>query len=143
MINGNNETTKICISDVVLEDMFEENPNVQRETSSSLENGNEEIMKSNFKKLHVQRKSWKPHGRTSLCWTFYCVNDNAENNLVNKQIMHYILCYQNVVIGINLKTQMKKGLISYYKTNGITFLKKHVQIIFLLYKVLKKKWTVC
>jgi hypothetical protein len=57
MINGNNETTKICISDVVLEDMFEENPNVQRETSSSLENGNEEIMKSNFKKLHVQRKS--------------------------------------------------------------------------------------
>jgi hypothetical protein len=67
------------------------------------------------------------------------VNDNAENNLVNKQIMHYILCYQNVVIGINLKTQMKKGLISYYKTNGITFLKKHVQIIFLLYKVLKKK----
>jgi hypothetical protein len=29
-------------------------------------------------------------------------------------------------IGINPRTQVKKGLISYYKTNAIFFLKKHV-----------------
>jgi hypothetical protein len=37
-----------------------------------------------------------------------------------------ILCYQEPVIGINSKTQATKGLISYYKTNGITFLKTHM-----------------
>jgi len=36
------------------------------------------------------------------------------------------LCYQELVIGINSRTQARKGLISYYKTNGITSLKKHV-----------------
>jgi hypothetical protein len=40
--------------------------------------------------------------------------------------MRCIPYYQNLVIGINPRTQMRKGLISYYKTNGITFLKKHV-----------------
>jgi len=42
--------------------------------------------------------------------------------------MDYILCYQNLVIGINLTTQMRKGLNFYYKTNGITSLKKHVDV---------------
>jgi hypothetical protein len=83
MISGNNETIEICINDVVLEDMYEENPNVQIETSSNLKNGSEEIMKGNLKKLHVQKKIWKPHGRTTLCWSFYCVNDNAKIDLVN------------------------------------------------------------
>jgi len=40
--------------------------------------------------------------------------------------MHCILCYQESIIGRNLRTQARKGLISYYKRNGITFLKKHV-----------------
>jgi len=122
MISGNNETIEICINDVILENLFEENPNVQTKTSSNLENDNEKIRKGNLKKLFVQRKSWKPHGRTSLCWSFYCVNDNAKIVLVNTQIMYCIFHYQNLVNGINPKTKMKKGLISYYKTNGITFL---------------------
>jgi hypothetical protein len=126
MIIGNNETIEICINDVVLEDMYEENPNVQTKINGNLENGSDEIMKGNLKKLHVQRKSWEPHGRTSSCWSFYCVNDNAKVNLVNTQIMHYILYYQNPIIAINPKTQMKKGLIFYYKTNGIISLKKHL-----------------
>ncbi len=122
MISGNNETIEICINNVILEDLFEENPNVQTETSRNLKNDKEKIMKGNLKKLFVQRKSQKPHGKTSLCWSFYFVNDNAKIDLVNTQIMYCILCYQNLVIGIDPKTKMKKGLISYYKTNGITFL---------------------
>jgi hypothetical protein len=78
VISGNNETIEICINDVVLENKFEENPSVQTKTSRNLKNGSEEIMKGNLKKLHAQRKIWKPHGRTSLCWNFYCVNDNAQ-----------------------------------------------------------------
>jgi hypothetical protein len=34
--------------------------------------------------------------------------------------MHCVLCYQNPVIGINPRIQVRKGLIFYYKTNGIT-----------------------
>jgi hypothetical protein len=79
-------------------------------------------MKENLKKLHAQKQIWKPHGRTSLCWSFYCVNDNVKVDLVNTQIMCCILCYQNLAIGINPRIQAKKGLISYYKTIGITSL---------------------
>jgi len=39
-----------------------------------------------------------------------------------------ILCYQKFITRINSKTQTRKGLISYYKTNGITSLKKHVDV---------------
>ncbi len=56
MISGNNETIEICMNDVVLENRFKENPNVQTETIRNLENGGEEIMKENLKKLHVQTK---------------------------------------------------------------------------------------
>jgi predicted ATP-grasp superfamily ATP-dependent carboligase len=42
--------------------------------------------------------------------------------------MRCIFYYQNPVIGINRKTQAKKGFIIYYKTNGIIFHKKHVDI---------------
>jgi hypothetical protein len=79
-------------------------------------------MKGNLKKLYAKRKIWKPHDITSLCWSFYCVNDNVEVNLVNTKIIHCILCYQNLVIGINPRTQVKKELISHNKTNGITYL---------------------
>jgi hypothetical protein len=71
---------------------------------------------------------WKPHGKTSLCWIFHYINDNAQIDLVNPQIMRCILCCQNLVIGINPITQMRKGLISYYETNGITSFKKHTDI---------------
>ncbi len=91
-----------------------QNPNVQIEKSRNPKNGNEKIMKENLKKLHAWRKIWKPHGITSLCWIFYYVNDNAEVDLVNTQIMHCIFYYQNPIlriIGINPRTQAREGLI--------------------------------
>jgi hypothetical protein len=42
--------------------------------------------------------------------------------------MHCILCYQELVIAINSRIQARKGLISCCKTNGITSLKKHVDV---------------
>jgi hypothetical protein len=108
VLNGNNEIIEICMNDVVLEDGSEKNPSVQIETSRNPKNGSEKIMNENLKTLHVQRKIWKPHGRTSLCWSFYCVNDNAKVGLVNIQIMCYIFCYQNPIIGINPRTPVRK-----------------------------------
>jgi hypothetical protein len=42
--------------------------------------------------------------------------------------MHCILGYQNPIVGISTRTQARKGLISYYKTNGITFLKRNMDV---------------
>jgi hypothetical protein len=56
MISGNNETIEIWTNDVVLEDGSEENPSVQIETNKNPKSGNEEIMKGNLKKFHVQTK---------------------------------------------------------------------------------------
>ncbi len=100
--------------------IMEENVNVQTKTSKNPQNEREQEMQINLKKLQAQRKSQKPHGRLSLCWNFYRVNDNAKVDLKNTQIMCYIICYQEPIIRINLKIQAKKGLIFYYKTNRIT-----------------------
>ncbi len=108
VINGNDETIEICMNDVVLKNRFEENPSVQTKTSRNPKSGSEKIMKENLKKMHVQRKTWKLHARISLCWSFYYVNDNAKVDLINIQIMRCKLYYQNLVIGINPRTQMRK-----------------------------------
>jgi hypothetical protein len=51
------------------------------------------------------------------------VSNNTKNEFENMQIMQCILCYQEPEVGINFITQTKKGIISYYKKNGINFLK--------------------
>jgi hypothetical protein len=40
--------------------------------------------------------------------------------------MHFIICYNILVNASSFKTQTRKGLISYYKINGITTFNKHV-----------------
>jgi hypothetical protein len=46
---------------------FEENPIVQIEISKNPKGQNEkDIMQNKIKIFHVQRKYWKPHGKTSL-----------------------------------------------------------------------------
>jgi hypothetical protein len=55
-----------------------------------------------------------------------CVNDNKNVDLENPQIMRCIFCFNNLVNATNPRTQSRKGLISYYKTNGIYFFLKHV-----------------
>jgi hypothetical protein len=41
-------------------------------------------------------------------------------------MMHCILSYNSPINAFNLKTCVRKDLISYYKTNGITTFNKHV-----------------
>jgi membrane-associated HD superfamily phosphohydrolase len=105
MRSGNNKTIEICMNDVVLEDKYEEiKTQVSKQKQVVIQkDDNEKIMKGNLKKLHVRKKSWKPHGKTYFCLSFHCVNDNVKVDLENTQIMHLccILCYRNLVIGIN------------------------------------------
>jgi len=51
------------MDDVVLENGYKENPNLQIKTNRNLENGNEKIMKGNLKKLRAQRKSRNHMGK--------------------------------------------------------------------------------
>ncbi len=53
---------------------------------------------------------------------FFCVNDNLKVNLDVLQMMCCLLCHPQPVVYLNSKKQLRKGLITYYKTNGITCL---------------------
>jgi hypothetical protein len=50
-----------------------------------------------------------------------------------------MFCCQTPICGINPKTQARKGLISYYKTNGITFFLNVWMQITLIAKKFKEK----
>ncbi len=63
---------------------------------------------------------------------FFFVNDNVKVDFGNIQIMRCTLCYQNLVIGINLITQMRIGLIFYYKTSGMNVFLKHMHAKYIL-----------
>jgi len=63
-----------------------------------------------------------------LCWGVFCVNDYEKVDLENTQMMHCMLCYQNLVIRINPRTQVRKALFFYYKKNKIFKNKKHVDV---------------
>lgn len=74
--------------------------------------------------MHVQRKKWKGNHRNPLCWGFYYVSDNKKIGGENLKLMICILCYNILVIVMSPKTQKRSK--SYYKTNGRTTLRKHV-----------------
>jgi hypothetical protein len=67
-------------------------------------------------------------GLRQLCWAFYCVNDNKEVDLIVLQVMHCIICYNSPILNLNSKTQVRRELIVYNTTNGITTLRKHVNV---------------
>ncbi len=77
--------------------------------------------------MHAQRLFWKVEGRDAICWAFYVINDNKLMDGKIPQVMKYHLCSKTLVL-YNLRTKLRKGLISYYKTNGISTLKKHADV---------------
>jgi hypothetical protein len=113
-----NERCEIYMNDI-MEERFEGSPNVYTKTSRNLEGQNEQkIIHNNIKKLHVQRKFWKQHGKKSLFWFYYCVNDNTYVDLKSPWIMCYTFYHNNPINAMNPRTQARRRLISYFKTNG-------------------------
>jgi len=113
-----NETCEIYMNGVIMEEMeesFEYNPSVKTKPRKN-PRIEEKIMTTNIKKLHAQRVFWKLHN-IILCWDFYCVNDNQDIDVEHAQIMYCIFCYNDLFNAFNKKTQARKGLLSYYKTN--------------------------
>jgi hypothetical protein len=116
---GNNEIIEICMNDEIME----KNVSVQIKTSKNPKNEKEEEMKINLKKLHHKEK-FNNYMEDYLYVGFFIVSMIIQ--ILNIQIMCCILCYQELVIGINSKTRARKRIFFYYKTNGIISFEKHV-----------------
>jgi hypothetical protein len=58
--------------------------------------------------VHTQRLFWKSNLKNALCWAFYCVNDNKENDLTIPQTMRFIFYYNSLILNLSSKTQAKK-----------------------------------
>jgi hypothetical protein len=56
------------------------------------------------------------------------VNNNKDVDVKCSQPMKCILSYKSPILFCNPNTQARKGLIMYNTTNGITTLKKHVNV---------------
>jgi hypothetical protein len=54
------------------------------------------------------------------------VKDEKKVEVASHQVMRCILCYDNAINILNPRIKERKGLITYYKTYGITIFKKHV-----------------
>jgi len=119
----------ICINDETeLNEVREEreNLNLQIEVSRVSRVYNEKKIKQILQQLQTQRKKWHPHNINAFCWSFYWVNDNSKVNLDVPQMMHCLLCHSQPIVSMNLRKQLKKGLVTYYKTSGIARLQKHL-----------------
>lgn len=74
-----------------------------------------------MKKLHAQKRCWKPYGRTSLCWSLNYINDNAKVDLKNIKMMYCILCFQTSVCGINYSNEERIDFLLQDLWNNIFF----------------------
>ncbi len=82
-----------------------------------------------FKILHTQDRFWKLWNWTSIMQPSFCVTNGRSIDFINPQLMHSIVCYNEQVSPTFLAqwTRCLKGLITYFKTNVIIAMKKHVQ----------------
>ncbi len=70
--------------------------------------------------------SWQKFSNLGI---FY-VNDELVVDVKVPQVMHYMLCYDRLVNHVILEqtTKLRKGFLSYFKSNGIITLKKHMDV---------------
>ncbi len=77
-----------------------------------------DMLMTNLKKQGV---IWKPFNWNLYTWAFYNVKNNQAIGLIQILVMQCIICHIEMV-GLEiltLHTRYKKGLIAYYKSNGM------------------------
>jgi hypothetical protein len=78
-------------------------------------------------KVAFVREKWRGHDRNALCWPFFIVNVNNIIGGSKPQIMKCMIYHVSFVL-CNPRTKERRGIITYSKTNGITTLRKHVDV---------------
>jgi len=101
-----------------------ENLCLETKTIKVVESNNERFV-LNLHKLHAKRLFWKSERRNAICWAFYVVNDNKLVDGKILQVMRCHLCYKTLVL-YSTRTKLRKGIMSYYKSNGILALRTHM-----------------
>jgi hypothetical protein len=83
-----------------------------------------------LKDLSKQCATWKPHNHNLVTWVFYQINNNQHIDFTQNQIMHCIICHQQIIgpkiVAINITS--RKRFIAYHKSNAITAMKKHIEM---------------
>lgn len=81
-----------------------------------------------MKILHEHIISCKPHGINLFCWTFYCVDDRSKLDVDIPQLICCVISYNDPMSFtiFTQRTRLKKGLVFYFKNNGLIALKKHL-----------------
>jgi hypothetical protein len=111
---------------------------LQTKVSRVLGESNEKKIKWILQQLQTKRKKWHPNNKNACCGSFYCVNDNSKVNLDVPQMIRCLLCHFQLVVSMNSRKRLRKGLVTYYKTSGITCLQKHLDVDHsVIYKRLK------
>jgi hypothetical protein len=102
------------MNDIITKEISKSNPNLRTKLNASQKN-EEEIMKANLKKLHVQRKIWNLHSKLLLQFYFFYVNDN-KNVMLNMHKLCIVSCVMIVQSMYQIQEhKQKKRLISYCK----------------------------
>jgi len=104
--------------------------NVTKDDVEDAPNVDAYISKLHLANLEKQHVTWKLYNHNLPTWAYFEVNNNQPIDLSQNQIMRCIVCHNN---GIGpkifaLHTRLRKGLITYHKSNAITIMKKHVEL---------------
>jgi hypothetical protein len=75
----------------------------------------------------LQRENWRGHDRNALCWSFFIINDDNIFNGRKPQIIRCMICHVNFV-PYNPRIKERRRMTTYSLKNGITYLKKHVDV---------------
>jgi len=77
----------------------------------------------------------------TICWGFFIVNDGLLVDLVNSQMLQFIICgYEQATNdALAQRSILCKGLIKYNKVSGITPMTMHVQITYSKLFALRKQ----
>jgi hypothetical protein len=92
------------MNDVIMEEEAEKNlnvqirnPSVETKGSKNEDKETKEVIKLTLKSCMFKKNSSNVMKKISLCWNFYCVNDNATIDLEDAQIMFCIFCHNNFI----------------------------------------------
>jgi hypothetical protein len=87
-----------------IETKFQNDVFMEEEPLPKTSQGNESLQNPS------EHNSIKPHGKNTLCWAFYVVNDNTQVDGKVLQVMHCMICHRKYVPFI-AKTKLRKGVI--------------------------------
>ncbi len=133
----------ICINDETKVNQVKEekeNPSLQIKVGRVSGEFDEKKTKHILQHLRTQRKKWCLHNINAFCCFFYWILCLLESKLGCSSNDALFIVSLSTCFFCEFKKTIKKGLVTYYKTSGITCLQKHLDVDHLtIYKRFQEK----